>query len=141
MSPTDGLPEVDREFYLGEHEMYTDNPVGEEGRHRFDLEGMMAEEPTYVPFNGETYPFTPDRYGTLTTQQGERVRVFLVNGGPNSSSNFHPIGNVRTGAWPNGEPTTNLDEYVQMMTISPGCCFVADMETPVPERIKLVDML
>ncbi len=139
VEPTDGLPEVDREFYLGQHEVYTDKAVGEEGRHDFSFERMTAEEPTYVLFNGEKYPFTPDRYGTLTAQRGERVRVYLVAGGPNYPSNFHPIGNVWARAWPNGALATDPDEYVQTMTVPPGSCFVGDMETPVPERIKLVD--
>ncbi len=139
VEPTDGLPEVDREFYLGQHEVYTDKPVGEEGCHGFSFENMTAEEPTYVLFNGEKYPFTSDRYGTLTAQRGERVRVFLVTGGPNYPSNFHPIGNVWARAWPNGALATDPDEYVQTMTVPPGSCFVGDMETPVPERIKLVD--
>jgi nitrite reductase (NO-forming) len=63
VEPKDGLPRVDEEVYLGQHEVYTDKAVGEKGHHNFSLEGMKAEEPTYVLFNGEKYPFTPDHTG------------------------------------------------------------------------------
>jgi nitrite reductase (NO-forming) len=65
--------------------------------------------------------------------------VFLVTGGPNVTSNFHPIGNVWTEAWPNGALASRPDEYVQTMKVAPGSCFVGTMDTPVPETIKLVD--
>ncbi|MFB6135450.1 MAG: copper-containing nitrite reductase [Halobacteriaceae archaeon] len=139
VEPRDGLPEVDREFYLGQHELYTDKPAGKEGHHGFDFEAMKREDPSYVLFNGEKYPFTPDRYGTLSAKRGETARVFLVTGGPNYTSNFHPIGNVWTEAYPNGALATDPDRYAQTMKVAPGSCFVGHMDLPVPERIKLVD--
>ncbi|MFB6175559.1 MAG: multicopper oxidase domain-containing protein, partial [Halobaculum sp.] len=33
VEPKDGLPEVDRELYFGQHELYTDKAAGEEGHH------------------------------------------------------------------------------------------------------------
>jgi nitrite reductase (NO-forming) len=139
VEPEDGLPEVDREFYLGQHELYTDTKAGEEGHHGFNFGDMRREAPTYVVFNGEKYPFTEGRYGKLSAEKGETVRVFLVTGGPNVTSNFHPIGNVWTEAWPNGALASRPDEYVQTMKVAPGSCFVGTMDTPVPETIKLVD--
>jgi nitrite reductase (NO-forming) len=139
VEPEAGLPEVDREFYLGQHEVYTNKSAGEEGHHGFSFGTMTREEPTYVLFNGEKYPFTESGYGTLTAEKGEEIRVYLVCGGPNVTSNFHPIGNIWTEAWPNGAVSTDPDEFVQTMKVAPGSCFVGTMETPVPERIKLVD--
>jgi nitrite reductase (NO-forming) len=139
VEPEDGLPKVDREFYLGQHEVYTDKGTGDEGHHGFSFGTMAREEPTYVLFNGEKYPFTEDGYGTLSAQKGDDIRVYLVCGGPNVTSNFHPIGNVWTEAWPNGAIASEPDRYVQTMKVAPGSCFVGTMETPVPERIKLVD--
>jgi len=136
VEPADGLPPVDRELYLGQHEVYTDAAKGDLG---FDYAAMVREDPTYVLFNGEQYPFTPGNYGPIAVDQGETVRVFMVNGGPNLTSSFHPIGNVWRRAWPNGSLATTLDEYVQTMTVPPGSAFVGDLDTPVPSRIKLVD--
>jgi nitrite reductase (NO-forming) len=42
-------------------------------------------------------------------------------------SNFHPIGNVWTEAWPNGAVASEPDRFVRTM------------DALVPERIKLVD--
>lgn len=139
VEPEAGLPAVDREFYLGQHEVYTDRDVGTEGHHGFDVDAMADERPTYVLFNGEKYPFTPDRYGTLTAKQGERIRVFLVVGGPNYTSNFHPIGNVWADAYRDGAVASEPERYVQTLAVPPGSCMVGEMDTPVPERVKLVD--
>jgi nitrite reductase (NO-forming) len=139
VEPPEGLPPVDKEFYLGQHEIYTDKGVGESGHHGFSFENMANEQPTYVVFNGEKYPFTPDRYGTLSVEQGERVRVFLVDGGPNYSSNFHPIGNVWSKGYRDGSLEPPIEKHLQTAKVPPGSCFVGEMETPVPERIKLVD--
>jgi nitrite reductase (NO-forming) len=139
VEPKAGLPDVDRELYFGQNEIYTDKAVGEEGHHGFDMAAMADENPTYVTLNGEKYAWAAARRGPLEVQQDETVRVFLVDGGPNLTSNFHPIGNVWTKAWPNGALASDPDEYVQTMKVAPGSCFVGTMDTPVPERIKLVD--
>ncbi|MFB6189893.1 MAG: copper-containing nitrite reductase [Halapricum sp.] len=139
VEPEDGLPEVDREFYFGQHEIYTDKAAGEKGHHNFDIQSMKAENPTYVLFNGEKYPFTPDRYGPVTAQQDETVRVFMVTGGPNLTSSFHPIGNVWTKAYPQGAIASQPMEYVQTQSVPPGSTFVGELDLPVTERIKLVD--
>jgi nitrite reductase (NO-forming) len=145
VEPKGGLPEVDRELYLGQHELYTDKDTGEEGHHGFDFESMADESPTYVVLNGEKYAWAAARYGPLEVEQGERVRVFLVDGGPNVSSNFHPIGNVwseayRDGGLPeDGDFGEYADKNIQTMKVPPGSCMIGEMETPVPERIKLVD--
>ncbi|WP_336002639.1 copper-containing nitrite reductase [Halorientalis halophila] len=145
VEPKQGLPEVDRELYLGQHELYTDKDTGQEGHHGFDFEAMAAEQPTYVLLNGEKYAWAAARYGPVEVQQGERVRVFLVDGGPNLSSNFHPIGNVwseayRDGGLPEDEDlSAYADKNIQTMKVPPGSCMIGEMDTPVPERIKLVD--
>ena len=145
VEPADGLPAVDREFYFGQHEIYTDKQAGEEGAHAFNMGSMANEQPTYVVLNGEKYAWAAAARGPLEVEQGETVRVYLVNGGPNLSSNFHPIGNVWTRAYRDGGLPTDedlaqyADKNIQTMTVPPGSCMVGEMDTPVPERIKLVD--
>jgi nitrite reductase (NO-forming) len=63
----------------------------------------------------------------------------MVTGGPNLSSNFHPIGNVWSKAWRDGALASDPERDVQTMKVPPGSCMVGEMELPVPERIKLVD--
>ncbi|MFB6300304.1 MAG: copper-containing nitrite reductase [Halobacteriales archaeon] len=139
VEPKEGLPEVDREFYFGQHEIYTDKSAGEEGHHGFDMQAMKREDPTYVVLNGEKHGFAAARNGPLEAELGETIRVFLVDGGPNLSSNFHPIGNVWSRAYRDGAITGPTERNIQTMKVPPGSCMIGEMETPVPERIKLVD--
>ncbi|MDH5019965.1 copper-containing nitrite reductase [Halobacterium rubrum] len=139
VEPKDGLPEVDHEFYFGQNEIYTDKSTGKEGHHAFNMDAMADENPTYVTLNGEKYAYAAANKGPLEVQKGDSVRVYMVTGGPNVTSNFHPIGNVWTEAWPNGAIASEPDKNAQTMKVAPGSCFVGTMETPVPERIKLVD--
>ncbi len=145
VEPSDGLPDVDRELYLGQHELYTDKDTGTEGHHGFDFGAMADEDPTYVLLNGEKYAWAAANRGPVEVDQGDTVRVYLVDGGPNISSNFHPIGNVwsrayRDGGLPEDEDlAAYADKNVQTMKVPPGSCMIGTMETPVPERIKLVD--
>jgi nitrite reductase (NO-forming) len=139
VEPKEGLPKVDREFYLGQHEVYTDKPTGEEGSHAFDFEGMKCEDPTYVLLNGQKHALTESAFGAMKTKVDETARVFFVNGGPNLTSSFHPIGNVWTKAWREGAVASDPERHVQTMTVGPGSCGVFEMDFPVPEKIKLVD--
>jgi len=139
VEPEDGLPEVDNELYFGQHELYTDKSAGEEGHHGFSMGSMAEEDPTYVVLNGEKYAITGDGYGAPTVEVGETTRVYMVCGGPNVTSNFHPIGNVWTEAYPNGAVAGEPDRFAQTMKVAPGSTFVGTMDHPVPETIKLVD--
>ena len=139
VEPKEGLPEVDHELYFGQHEVYTTGSSSGGTPLKFDQEAMVAETPNYVLFNGEKYAWSADRHGPLEVDKGDTVRVFMVCGGPNLSSNYHPIGNVWSRAWRDGALGGDPEVDVQTMKVPPGSCMVAEMETPVPERIKLVD--
>lgn len=145
VEPPNGLPTVDHEFYFGQHELYTNEDTGKKGHHRFNLGAMEREDPTYVLLNGEKHAWAAANRGPLSVPQGDTVRVFLVVGGPNLSSNFHPIGNVwsrayRDGGIPeDGDLDAYADRNIQTMKVPPGSCMIGEMETPVTSRIKLVD--
>jgi nitrite reductase (NO-forming) len=78
------LPEVDREYVLVQSELYL-GPEGEPG----DLAAMQAERPDAVVFNGYVSQYA---HRPLTATAGERVRIWLLNAGPNRSSAFHIVG-------------------------------------------------
>ncbi len=139
VEPPHGLPKVDREFYLGQNEFYTVEHFQQQGFHRFDPDAMVREQPTFVLFNGAVNALTPGRFGAMQAKVGETIRVFMVNGGPNLTSSFHPIGNVWVRAWQQGALATAPARYLQTSTVAPGSAFVGDMELPVPQTIKLVD--
>ncbi|ELZ16831.1 nitrite reductase [Haloterrigena salina JCM 13891] len=139
VEPEDGLPEVDREFYLGQHEIYTDGSVGEKGHHGFDFDAMLAEQPTYVVFNGQAYGFTEDGVGPMHADVGETARVYFANGGPNLLSSWHPIGNVWSRFYRDGDLLTAPDHNIETAPVAPGTTAAAEMEFPVPGPVKIVD--
>jgi nitrite reductase (NO-forming) len=140
VEPEGGLPEVDEEIYLGQHEIYTDKPAGEEGKHSFSFEKMVSEDPSYVLMNGEKYAATGKRYGpAATVETGDTVRTYFVTGGPNLTSSFHPIGNVWEKLYPEGSLSTEPQTHIQTKPVAPGSCAVATMNFPVPGTFKLVD--
>lgn len=139
VEPKEGLPEVDHEFYFGQNEVYLDGDPGQKGIREFNFDAMKDENPAYVLLNGEKNAITGEGRGPVKVKKGETARVFLVNGGPNLTSSFHPIGNVFTKAWREGAVMSNPERYVQTMPVAPGSCGVFEMEFPVPETIHLVD--
>lgn len=139
VEPEAGLPEVDRELYFGQHELYTDGEPGEDGHHSFNFDNMAAEEPTYVCLNGEAYAFTGNGYGPVTVDKDETVRVFFTNGGPNLTTGLHPIGNVMSRYYRDGDLLSEPDRNVETAPVAPGAVTAWEMETPVPGPIKIVD--
>lgn len=139
VEPPEGLPPVDREFYIGQHEVYVKPPVNDHTEALFDMDAMMQEIPQYVLFNGAFKGLTSEGYGPLQAKQHERVRIFFVNGGPNLSSSFHPIGNVWTRAWRDGGLANVPDKYLQTINVPPGSCAVVEMDLPIAQTVFLVD--
>ncbi len=140
VEPEDGLPPVDREFFLGQHELYLEGENGEEGHHRFDADAIADENPTYVLFNGEAGRFTEGGdYGPLQAEVGETVRVFWCNGGPNLVSTPHPIGNVWTRWYRDGDVISDPARYVESATLGAGATAFGEMDMTVPGPIHLVD--
>ncbi|MDS0475235.1 copper-containing nitrite reductase [Natrinema sp. 1APR25-10V2] len=139
VEPEDGLPEVDHEFYLGQHEIYTTGEVGQQGHHGFDHDAMKREEPTYVVFNGQAYGFTADAAGPMKANTGETARVYFANGGPNLLSSLHPIGNVWSDLYRDGDLLSEPANNIETTPVSPGTTTAGVMEFPVPGPVKIVD--
>ncbi len=139
VEPPEGLAKVDHEFYVGQNEIYTDFPAGTKGHLNFNYTAMQHEDPTYVVLNGAKHGLTPDRFGAMQVKVGETARVFMVCGGPNLTSNFHPVGNVWVKAWREGALASSPERYVQTMAVAPGSCGVFEMAFPVPGRVELMD--
>ncbi len=139
VEPEEGLPAVDHEFYLGQHELYTNGKTGEEGHHDFDFEAMAREDPTYVLINGEKYAIGPQGYNDMQMNTGETARVYFAVGGPNLFSSFHPIGSVWDEVYPQGAILSDPHRYVQTTPVLPGSAVIATLSSPVPLPIKLVD--
>ena len=97
VEPPEGLPTVDKEYYVMQGDFYTTGKYREKGLQPFDMEKAIDEHPTYVLFNGAEGALTGDK--ALNAKVGETVRLYVGNGGPNLVSSFHVIGEIFDKVW------------------------------------------
>ncbi|WP_446664684.1 multicopper oxidase domain-containing protein [Flexivirga sp. B27] len=83
-----GLPAVSRSYLLVQSEVYVDgngrSPVRE-----VNADAAAQDKPTFVTFNGAANQYD-DR--PLTAKAKQRVRVWVLDAGPNRATSFHVIG-------------------------------------------------
>src|SRR6185369_13178318 len=133
--PPQGLPKVDHEYYVMQGDFYTTGKYREKGSQPFDMEKAIAEQPTYVLFNGAEGALTGDK--ALGAKVGETVRVFVGNGGPNLVSSFHVIGAIFDEVrWEGG---TNIQKNVQTTLVPAGGAAIVKFKAVVPGSYVLVD--
>jgi nitrite reductase (NO-forming) len=135
VEPKEGLPPVDHEYYVMQGEFYTIGGYGEEGLQGFDMNKATDERPPYVVFNGAVGSLVGDK--ALTAKVGERIRIFVGNGGPNLTSSFHIIGEIFDTVYPEGG-TTPLHN-VQTTSIPAGGAAMVECKVEVPGTYVLVD--
>lgn len=135
VEPEEGLAPVDKEFYIMQGEIYTKHARSEKGHHAFDGQRMLDENPTYVVFNGAVNALTEDM--AMEAEVGDKVRLFIGNGGPNLSSSFHVIGEIMDKVHQEGatEPVSNI----QTTFIPAGGAAWAEFTVDVPGDYILVD--
>ena len=137
VEPEDGLPPVDREFYVMQGEIYTEEPFGSSGLLTESYDKLLNERPEYFVFNGHVGALT-DHY-PLKAQVGETVRIYFGVGGPNYTSGFHVIGEIFDKAYQLGSVTTAPITDVQSILVPPGSANIVEFKCEVPGRYVLVD--
>ena len=138
VEPEGGLPPVDREFYVMQGEIYTEEPYGTPGYVHFDHDKMLAEAPEYFVFNGAAGALTSDEHA-LQASVGETVRIFFGVGGPNFASSFHVIGEILDRVYDQGSLTSPPLTDVQTTLVPPGGAAMVEFALEVPGRFVLVD--
>ena len=116
-------------------DFYTTGKYREKGYQPFDMEKAIAEQPTYVLFNGAEGAMTGDK--AITAKVGESVRLFVGNGGPNLVSSFHVIGAIFDEV--RYEGGSNVQRNVQTTLIPAGGAAVVKFTAKVPGSYVLVD--
>lgn len=135
VEPSKGLPPVDREYYVMQGDFYTNGQYGAAGLQAFDMQKALDEEPTYVLFNGRVGSMVGDR--ALPAKVGERVRLYVGNGGPNLISSFHVIGEIFDAVYVEGGDMVNRD--VQTTLVPAGGSAIVEYELEVPGTYIIVD--
>src|SRR6187551_210709 len=137
VEPEGGLPKVDREFYVMQGEIYTEQKLGSKGELTESYDKLLAERPEYFVFNGASLALAKEK--PLKAKTGETVRIFFGVGGPNYTSSFHLIGEVFERVYNLGSLTTAPMRDVQTTTVPPGGATVVDVKLEVPGKFMLVD--
>jgi nitrite reductase (NO-forming) len=135
VEPPQGLPKVDHEYYVMQGDFYTSGKYREKGVQPFDMEKAIAEQPTYVLFNGAEGALTGDK--AMTAKVGETVRIYVGNGGPNLVSSFHVIGAIFDEV--RFEGGTSIQRNVQTTLVPAGGAAVVKFKAIVPGSYVLVD--
>jgi nitrite reductase (NO-forming) len=135
VEPSQPLPPVDREFYVMQGDFYTVGKYREKGLQPFDMQKAIDENATYVVFNGSEGALIGDK--ALKAKVGERVRMFVGNGGPNLTSSFHVIGEIFDRVYSEAGMVPN--ENVQTTVIPAGGAAIVEFTVQVPGTYILVD--
>ena len=135
VEPKEGLPKVDKEFYIVQGDFYTKGKKGAQGLQPFDMDKAIAEQPEYVVFNGHVGAIAGDN--ALKAKAGETVRMYVGNGGPNLVSSFHVIGEIFDKVYVEGGKLIN--ENVQSTIIPAGGSAMVEFKVDVPGSYTLVD--
>ena len=135
VEPEGGLPPVDKEYYIMQGDFYTEGNYGDRGVQPFDMQKAIDEKPDYVVFNGHVGAMTGDN--ALTAKVGEKIRLFVGNGGPGLVSSFHVIGEIFDKVHIEGGSMIN--ENVQTTLIPAGGAAIVEFKVDVPGTFILVD--
>jgi copper-containing nitrite reductase len=137
VEPTGGLPHVDHEYYLMQGEIYTTAPKGKAGMQQFSPDNLMAENAQYYVFNGSIDALAKEY--PLQAKEGETVRIYFGNAGPNSTASEHMVGEIFTRYYQLGSLTSPALAGIQTATVPPGGAAIFELKTSMPGQFALMD--
>jgi nitrite reductase (NO-forming) len=137
VEPEEGLPEVDREFYVMQGEIYTNEAFGSTGLLTENIQALLNENPEYLVFNGAVGALTDRK--PLKARVGETVRIYFGVGGPNFTSSFHVIGEIFDRVYDQASLTSPSLTNVQTTVVPSGGATVVEFTLEVPGNYLLVD--
>ncbi len=135
VEPPQGMPKVDKEYYVMQGDFYTVGKYREKGLQPFDMQKAIDENPTYVLFNGSEGALLGDK--ALKANVGDTVRLYVGNGGPNLVSSFHVIGEIFDKVYTEGG--THYQENVQTTLVPAGGSAIVEYKAEVPGTGVIVD--
>jgi nitrite reductase (NO-forming) len=133
VDPKDPLPPAAESYVITQSEWYTQQVDG----HLMgaNYEKMLAERPDEVVFNGTAFQY---REHPLAVTAGKRVRIYLVDVGPNLWTSFHVIGSIFDKVYPDGDTAHALSD-VSTYSVGPGAGAIFDLVIPKPGKYAFVD--
>ncbi len=136
VEPKEGLPKVDKEFYIVQGELYTMGQLGKKGLTVFDSKALLDGLPNYVTFNGKI-----ENTPRMQAKVGDKIRMYVGNGGVNLISSFHVIGEIFDTVYPEGGmgEGSSMLKNVQTTAVLPGGSTIVEFTVDVPGKFLLVD--
>lgn len=135
IEPKEGLPAVDKEFYVMQGEMFTTGTIGRQGLQAFDAKKMMKGNPSYITFNGR-----PDgTVGKMQAEVGDTIRMFVGNGGVVHNSSFHVVGEIFDTVYPEASMGGAMFKNVQTTNVPAGGATIVEFTVDYPGTYVLVD--
>jgi nitrite reductase (NO-forming) len=102
---------ADKEFVLVQSEFYAkpgdSTKVGVLLPAQPDWSAEQSKTASQVVFNGRAFQY---KENMLKVEVGDRVRLFVVNAGPNFESDFHIVGAIFDRVYPDGNPAHALED-------------------------------
>lgn len=130
------LSKADKEFYVTQGEYYTVGQLGKKGLVMFDPQALLDGIPNYVVFNGRV-----EDAPRMHAKVGDRIRIYVGNGGVNLISSFHIIGEIFDKVYPEGAIGENSSVFknVQTTAVLPGGSSIVEFTVDTPGKFLLVD--
>ena len=135
IEPEGGLPKVDKEFYVMQGEFYSAGNLGKKGLQVFDATKMMNGHPEYIVFNGKIKSLNDK----MKVNVGEKVRLYVGNGGVNLISSFHVIGEIFDNVYPEAAVGSESHHNIQTTLVPAGGASIVEFKVDVPGKYILVD--
>jgi len=133
VDPAQPLPPADVSYVLVQGEWYAAQAEG--ALMVGDYQKMLNVTPDEMVFNGIAFQYKDH---PLPAKVGQRIRLYVINAGPNLPSAFHIIGGMFAAAYPDGDATHALSS-VSTYPIAPGQGVVFDAVIPQPGQYPFVD--
>lgn len=142
VEPAGGFPAVDREFYIAVSEWYLKEAEPEKNSHHTEDTLVFdpgREDVSLWTLNGHQFALrdpAPFFGQSIRSNQGEKIRIFFLNGGTQVESNWHIIGTIFSQVIQDFDHPIRNEETV---LIPPGRGAIFELGTPVPGTFLIVD--
>jgi nitrite reductase (NO-forming) len=127
VEPKGGLPKVDREFAFVQSEWY----LGGQGQPvDYTKAASAAPAPDFVAFNGVASQY---KENPIQVAAKDRIRIFVLDAGPNVDSSFHVVGTIFDTVHKEGVSLLKGNEGgwgSQAVDLSPAQGAIVELEIP-----------
>ena len=138
VEPKAGYPtKVDREYVIVQSEFYPKKNAkpDADGGLPIDLAALTSGNASVFAFNGRAFRHDKE---PLKAKPGERIRLFVLNVGPNAVSSFHVVGTIFDRVWIDGNPENEF-KSLQAVSLAPANSAIIELLVPEKGKYMMID--